>query len=390
MSYTENKSAHSNVRPSNYNSLKTDNQAVILGMSAPDVKFFELEPAEVLDVILNDQHPSFSTYEDIGKIQVRLLYSQKNYGYGDNSAKLNWAKPGDANVKSYPLKHEIVIVANYITREGVIDSAGPDLTPKGLYYFDRLNLLNSVNHNAMQDISLTKKFKDTPSSGYTQPEDLVLGNEIKPNDEIHPLESKEGDIIYEGRFGNSIRFGNNPETGEPEVLIRNGQKPNISTVKLAPIVEDINKDFSSIWFTSDRNIPLTIACNNQKSFSAPSEFSGKQIIINSDRIILNAKYNELLGYSNTNINFSAKGTFNINSDQETIINSKAIYLGLDAEEKLVKGDTLLDLLKQLVDEITKIKVMTGTGPSSPPINTPQFVAIKSKLSSFLSKQNYTL
>jgi len=97
-----------------------------------------------------------------------------------------------------------------------------------------------------------------------------------------------------------------------------------------------------------------------------------------------------LGYSNTNINSSAKGTFNINSNQETIINSKAIYLGLNATEKIVKGDTLLDLLKQLIDEIAKIKVLTGTGPSSPPTNVLALEAIKSKLSTFLSKQNYTL
>ena len=88
MPYTENKSGHSNIRPSNYNSLKSDNQAVILGMNGPDIKFYELEPAEVLDVVYNDQHPSFKTYEDIGKAQVRLLYSQKNYGYDDTNVKL--------------------------------------------------------------------------------------------------------------------------------------------------------------------------------------------------------------------------------------------------------------------------------------------------------------
>jgi len=63
---------------------------------------------------------------------------------------------------------------------------------------------------------------------------------------------------------------------------------------------------------------------------------------------------------------------------------------LNAKEKLVKGDTLKSLLEQLIDEINKIKVLTGTGPSSPPVNIPQFVAIKNKLSTFLSKQNYTL
>jgi len=98
----------------------------------------------------------------------------------------------------------------------------------------------------MQDISLTKKFKDSVTSGYTQPTGLELGDKIKPNNKIHPLESKEGDRIYEGRFGNSIRFGNNPETGEPEILIRSGQRFDVTGENLIPIVEDINKDFSSI------------------------------------------------------------------------------------------------------------------------------------------------
>lgn len=142
--------------------------------------------------------------------------------------------------------------------------------------------------------------------------------------------------------------------------------------------------------TSDRKVPLTIACNIQDAYNAPANFDGKQIIFNSDRIILNTKQNELLGYSNSNINFSAKGTFSINSGKETTINSKTIYLGLEAKEKLVKGDTLLDLLKQLIDEVAKITVLTGTGPSSTPVNVNQLIAIRSKLSTCLSKQNYTL
>ena len=44
--------------------------------SSTNDEFYELEPGEVLDVILDDQHPDFKTYEDIGKAKVRLLYSQ--------------------------------------------------------------------------------------------------------------------------------------------------------------------------------------------------------------------------------------------------------------------------------------------------------------------------
>jgi hypothetical protein len=41
-------------------------------------EFYELEVGEVVDIILNENHPSFKTYEDIGKIKVRLIHSEKN------------------------------------------------------------------------------------------------------------------------------------------------------------------------------------------------------------------------------------------------------------------------------------------------------------------------
>jgi hypothetical protein len=80
MSYTKNNNKHKNPTPKLYNNLvSNDNE----GSEFSDFEFYELEPAEVLDVIYNDKHPSFRSYEDIGKARVRLLYSQKNLGYKD-------------------------------------------------------------------------------------------------------------------------------------------------------------------------------------------------------------------------------------------------------------------------------------------------------------------
>jgi hypothetical protein len=56
-------------------SLLTDKQSSV---NIVDNEFYEIEPAEVLDIILNDQHENFETYEDIGKARVRLMYSQTN------------------------------------------------------------------------------------------------------------------------------------------------------------------------------------------------------------------------------------------------------------------------------------------------------------------------
>jgi len=51
---------------------------------------------------------------------------------------------------------------------------------------------------------------------------------------------------------------------------------------------------------------------------------------------------------------------------------------------------LVSLLQELIGEISKIIVPTGTGPSGTPTNAGALKIISNKLSKCLSKQNYTL
>ena len=59
-------------------------------------------------------------------------------------------------------------------------------------------------------------------------------------------------------------------------------------------------------------------------------------------------------------------------------------------ESMVKGDTLLLLLNELIAQIQLIIVATPAGPSSPPINSSAFGSIASRLNTMLSKQNKTI
>ena len=54
--------------------------AVKLSESESDTQF-EYEPAEVVDVILDETHVDYVTPDDIGKARVRLLYSEKDLAY---------------------------------------------------------------------------------------------------------------------------------------------------------------------------------------------------------------------------------------------------------------------------------------------------------------------
>jgi hypothetical protein len=65
-------------------------------------------------------------------------------------------------------------------------------------------------------------------------------------------------------------------------------------------------------------------------------------------------------------------------------------LGSQGLEPLVKGQTLVDILGELIDTIVAQQYLTPSGPTKiGPENVPKFASIKSKLNSMLSKLNQT-
>lgn len=62
-----------------------------------------------------------------------------------------------------------------------------------------------------------------------------------------------------------------------------------------------------------------------------------------------------------------------------------LNLGREADEAMVRGDTLKSLLDELFDALLAMTVNTVGGPSTPPLNAAQFQAIKARLVTFLSK-----
>ena len=126
------------------------------------------------------------------------------------------------------------------------------------------------------------------------------------------------------------------------------------------------------------------------SLIPPSVYEGQQVVINPDRLLFNARTDSILLIADESVGISSNGTFNVDVGDKTIINSPEIYLGLDAVEPVVLGDTLLGLLEELCDALQAETHPTPTGPSGPPINAADYSSIKSRLSTFLSPQNYTL
>ena len=70
----------------------------------------------------------------------------------------------------------------------------------------------------------------------------------------------------------------------------------------------------------------------------PDVYQGKQVIINSDRLLFNAKTDSILLFSNKVIGFSTNGSFHFdtspNEESKFVVNSPKIYLGLEYDDTL--------------------------------------------------------
>ena len=96
---------------------------------------------------------------------------------------------------------------------------------------------------------------------------------------------------------------------------------------------------------------------------APNNYIGKQVIVNSDRLIFNAKDDSILLFSDKAIGFSTNGNFHFdtlnNGTNKFVINAPNIYLGLRyddtyANEPVLLGNRTEAWLNDLIDIISYI------------------------------------
>lgn len=374
-----------------------------VGINSSD--FLQIDTAEVIDIIYNTNHPDFVSNEDIGKIKIRFTM----FGKGTEETELSWAYPINPYIIQYPIKNEVVYIIKILDK---------------YYYLGNVNYYSNINNNILPGISLTPVSPNTDntdsyqSTQSTNPK--TTGNKkdlgdtfVDNNKKVKPLLPNEGDVIIRGRFGNNIRLGNNPETNSPNIKISIGQASAVnSSEPLTHYVEDINETPTSIWATSDEIIdmkPITKGTSYylKSAKNPPTKFDKVQLIFNTDRIIWNAKKNEILMFSNKGIALNTHGyialdcqdtvgittldKLNIAAKNGIFIDAPKIMLGKDAREPLVLGDKLVQILGELIDAILQQTHPTGSGPSGTPINAAAFKIIKNKLArTILSKQNKTL
>jgi hypothetical protein len=317
----------------------------------------------------------------------------------------------------------------------------------GIWYYTLTNYSNSVNFNTNPSLlSLTKKNSNENDSSQTQASQVnevaatgisnsnesngaikktirkgFQGDYFKRDLKIHQLSLREGDNVIQGRFGNSIRLSgylHDDKTNgifDPAVIIRNGESIDNMSKKIYDIVdEDINEDGTSLHITSGKYVTKykPVVNYSKSSHKFPSEAKGDQIVINSDRVTISSKAEDLYLFSKKKLSIFANDVVSIDTDSIDftthngdmyftaknrndmvfeVENGKIMLGGGSVNQQMVLGNKFTNLIAQLIDAINQMQIATPSGPSAPgPINRQAFTEIGNQLKDCLSKTNYLI
>lgn len=283
------------------------------------------------------------------------------------------AIPYDNNIKKIPAVGEHVLLVQGLSADNVPQSIYPQW-----YYLASFSINSDANNNK--------------STGYAKSDSLITGSIDLTSRNISWLQPFSGDLMIEGRFGNSIRLSSTTNQqyptsptwlgrneGDPIIVLSNGRSYNESNY----IVENINDDASSLYLTSTQKVSILLGDNNNRnplSCFTPTEsnFERSQFIGVADRIILKAKSDIAVIDSPRAIILNTTGEVKIGNDEANI--------------SLVHGDVLMNVLQNILNQLNQpiqCGAVQGTFINKAPIVTAQR-QLQQLLNSkyFITKETY--
>jgi len=317
----------------------------------------------------------------LGSIEVRIGSHQSNLGQIRNI----FVRPASFN-RRIPLIGEQVI----LIPAPVNDWSTSGIKGVGYLYLSVLNSTDDLVLYAFPKVWKRKGLAPAGSSAERNSDKKIFGYTFPKNPKRTPnLQPFEGDDLYEGRFGTSIRFGSTVEgdmsvyaekptwsgsgNGDPILYFR-VKKPSAGSTNSAESVEinnnkyeveDIEKDDSTIVMTSNQKLKNFKAGFDKNSDAKKlGQFDGKsQIAINSNRVVLNANKDMLL----------------LIGKEKVVMTGKKIILQTDKHK--VDLDDLMDFLKTWLGEDSKLaqgsaQYATPAGPSGTSTNMAAFIQLQ--------------
>ena len=417
------------------NKLKSDSKKLFAN-SRPEAIYLQFVPGQVIDVVTSSNHVMYSDRPR----NINSILAKPHYGN-----KFKRTSTLDEEDRYYPMFRGMVDVP--VKGDPVLLCTIGSVQ----YYLGPLNTLNRPDWNidhlifpdpSMHDIwqpqsslynkkisqrdlyKISKNFQLTKTSRLQKEYKESLDN---PRGDKEVKFDIHGDMVFEGRHGNSIRIGSRDLN--PYIFLSNGRNFNNSSEGLSDgsIISitsngtlfqhfgtyfDERKDenvFGFMLADSMTDEPkrtssqLVSFVNEDRNVSdIIYNYNKNQVLIHSDRITFNSKKDDIFMSSYKNMHIGVGNVFTLSSENETIIESSNIYLGRQAKTKnesdeqaepLVLGEQLRLILEELVGILEIFKV-TGTvggisGTPAPDV-VAQLTTLKNKLASpaFFSEYHF--
>lgn len=280
--------------------------------------------------------PYPDTYKEENSLNLYTILVQP---YGNDTYNPIPCMPASNNNINIPVPGEHVIIYKAINQYTNADDKFDQW-----YYFQPYPIQSDINNNILPSIA------QPVTSDINQPFDVQENAVGFTDTKISPLQPYEGDILTQGRWGNSIRVGSTVNTnvnlysksptwsgnknGDPIIILSN-QRNNAFEKNF--VVENIKNDGASLYLTSTQKInELKLSKNLKTQSNKENRYSSPQLIGSADRIILSAK----------------RDIIALDSDKRIALITSELNLGSDeAKHPIVKGDTLEDILRHIINAI---------------------------------------
>ncbi len=414
--------------------VSTGFEKLFAGGTKPEEVFLQFVPGIVGQVITSYQSLSF----DGKPRKINSILAKSHY-----TDKLKKTSLLDEEDRYYPLLRGFVDVP-------VIGDPILLCTIGGVqYYLGPLNTANSPNFNidhlnqaeikkskrdskisSREMIGLSRNFKKVSSVARLQK--LYKAILDDPSETNKTLGEIHGDMSFEGRHGNSIRIGS--RNINPYIIISNARVPSsivegaadgsiLAMIENGTIRQHFNTDkkkegediilnpwvLSSDTVEDNERLMSTLVSdinNGENAAEIIYDYSNNQIFQNSERVTINARTESMFLSSFKNIHIGAGNSLTISVRNDTVIESKNIFLGKASRDSevtdrqgLVVGENWRALFEEFIDILLKMNgfcqgapLPMGFNNGGPGTLIPELMKIKNKIgkdaNNFVSNKHY--
>jgi len=399
---------------------KTDSKR-IFGNTKPQPVWLQFVPGIVGGVVTSEE--SWANSSDTGIPEGRLLNSilaKPHVGH-----KIKKTSMLDDEDRYFPLFRGIVDVPMVgdpvllCTLGGINYYLGP-LNTDGKVDFNKDNLESSDILGDFSDIKVSREDMEGTSKNWRGNDSVVHRLQKKSNIELDDPDNERtqikhtgnlisekmladihGDLMLEGRHGNSIRIGS--RNINPYIIISNTNYKSVEGLTVGSTVALLDRGSIQQHFRDVKDFVLASdnpAIDNSHrriggdlynyGYGKEKKRTENQVFVNSDRITINARTNSIFLSAFKDVIIGTGNDFTLKTKRLCMIDAGNVIIGSteSVNEPMVLGLKLVEVLGDIIKAIGQLQVGATVGGISAPVQgsgSPGWIELNTVISTKLTQ-----